>query len=296
MKKTPPPEFRQKIVCDFVDCLLKYKIKLVCFDFDETITVNAKRFVSKTFQYLFATLKDKGIFMAVTTFNVGYDIKSLLQRKLVPLDNVFFPIIRRASRLDFVFGKLWHILQAMELFGIPKTDAKQVLLIDDLENNVKSARQFDICALEVQRRKGLSSEDLLRSLANPNFYFSPQENSCFVPSLNKFPKQELQERFELILDPCAMDPTKRSIYLLLQKDGYGNYFLLAVCFEMHTMKIEFPFMVVQTKMRNFLEALLKQRQEKKERENENSAKRGMHFACPFRAGGIGDPVILQPWI
>lgn len=261
-KKNSMIDFRKQAIRNFVRLIKSVGIELVCFDFDETITVNGKRFVSNTFRMLVDELTRNGIHLAIATFNMGYDIQSLLVRKQVMKPGVPFPIFRRVLPQDFVMGKYWHICQAMTFFKLPLQDTKRVLLVDDVQNNVEWARRFGICALEVQRRRGLSLDDLLRCIANAGFYFPHaiyRPKRFFVPSLGKFLKEE-QSHVHLIkklrdlnlLDRDAMD----NLYLLERKDLFGHPYLLAIKFKPAPDKskfdVEFPFIVVSPKIITFL--------------------------------------------
>lgn len=267
---------REQIVRDFVTCLERHQIQLVCFDFDETITVNGKRFVSKTFSYLAQQLHERGIRMAITTFNMGFDIESLLRRKNIPVDEAPIPVIRRVSQLDFAFGKYWHITQAMKFFDIPilKTPLAsmhphprikspphcRVLLIDDLQNNVIWARKFGVCALEVQKRKGLSVDDLLRCLANVKFYFHPRGPYRFIPSIGQ-PSHippSVPHNFHFAPTPKDLLFHPEITNLLAEQDPFGHPFLLAVQFHPQSLlSMSTPFMVVETRIPTFLNSLAK---------------------------------------
>jgi hypothetical protein len=247
------------IVDDFVQCLLSYRIELVCFDFDETITVNDKRWVSKTFQCLSKSLWRAGIHQAITTFNLGYDIHELLRRRDAVFDKIHLPIIRRVSRLDFAFGKYWHITRAMERFGlrISQCNNSHVLLIDDFENNVNWARKFGICALEVAKKKGLSLEDLLRCMANSAFYFPPHL-STFIPSVSQAPTWLRGKRLKMISSVDAMTNETGIVNLVVKKDCAGHLFLLALCALPQTDNQWFhysPFLVVESRIKRFLKSV-----------------------------------------
>lgn len=258
-------KFYPQVVQDFTMCLKRHGIQLVCFDFDETITVNGKRFVSKIFRLLFDTLRENHIHMAITTFNMGYDIKSLLLKKgLHPPALRMIPIIRRASDMDLSFGKFWHILEAMKNYSLPFQSCSKVLLIDDVKNNVIWARRFGFCALEVQRKKGLSVDDLLRGLANCAFYFFPSSPFPSIPSVIGTEKmfQSKIRLGSLFFQSKDLVLLVGLTQLMLCHDEFGHPFLLGLLLD-SSHQLTFPFLVVETRIQSFLE---KQQQRKKDEE------------------------------
>lgn len=159
----------------FVHCLIEHKIKLVCFDFDETITVNT-HFISNAFCRVAKKLVQYGILGAVVTFNTDPRLAGKL-RKL----GIDFPVFSRIIARDVAFGKQWHIRQSLLHYRSEGVLFRNVLLIDDLDNNIKWARRCGCNALEVQGRCGLGSNDLLRCMAQPQFYFPLSAHPSKVP-------------------------------------------------------------------------------------------------------------------
>ena len=230
--------FRERVVENFVQCLLDHGIQLVCFDFDETITVNKKRFISKTFLLLTKALARNDIDMAITTFNTGFNIQDfLLHKGLHEEKHLVFPIVRKFCPYGSTRGKCWHILQAMKYFSV--TNPAQVLLIDDLPANVDQARAFGFRALEVQRKRGLTIDDLLRCMANEKYYFpytphAPRHLPS-IRSLAAFPE---------------LNDSKISIDIRKVQDRFGHSFIRVLVGGQPT------FLIVEPRMNLFLEHLL----------------------------------------
>jgi hypothetical protein len=168
----------------FVSCLIKHNIRLVCFDFDETITMDAQRTLSPMFIQLVKLLPEAGIFVVVTTLNTRFDIASFLARH-----GIYIKVFARADLQDLFIGKQWHIQEALSYvnsFLVTPILWHQILLIDDLPNNVYWFRRVGGTALEVQDRNGLKSSDLLRMMAQEDSYFtnSEREKGPLLPSLS----------------------------------------------------------------------------------------------------------------
>ena len=223
----------QEIVSDFTDCLSQHDICLVCFNFDQTITVNEKQSISKTFVRLLQKLHQMNFHIAITTFNLGYDIASLFEEKhILEKDEkpYFIPIIRRATNFDFQYGKLWHIREAMKIFNLPPDAFHQVILFDNLKRNVYMAKCFDIVALEVQNRKGIQRSRICYNFwLIMNFIFHLKIRK-FIPSIATFSTSSLSKNYvcHLAANWNQIEVNPHVINIILQKNSYENPYLVGI--------------------------------------------------------------------
>lgn len=198
----------------FVRCLVDHKIKLVCFDFDETITVH-RRFISNAFRRVASRLAQANILGAIVTFNLNPGLPSRLKRL-----NIEFPVFARAIDRDVAFGKQWHIRQSLEHYRPEGILFRNVLLVDDLDNNIKWARRCGCNALEVQGRNGLGSSDLLRCMTQTKLYFPYAHfhpRDLFKTNSNPVPwRRSVQDGLQ------GLKKLKKQIIRLPGLDQYGN--------------------------------------------------------------------------
>lgn len=244
---------QRQIAKRFVQCLMDHDIKLVCFDFDETITVGPGKAVSNTFRRVVQEMKKKKLRGAIVTFNIGFPIAAWLR-----IHEIELPIVSRVSPADVSFGKQWHIREAMTTYNTRLSNAsdmilgRNVLLIDDLKNNVEWARNMGYVALEVQCKRGLTSNDLVRCMANSSYYF--KKGKTFVPSWScaeLFTQSRgnwflCADSSELVLDP-------RLHQLVLHEDPYHNLVYFSFRYVPETRTYQPEAMITEISLLDHLE-------------------------------------------